>query len=241
MVVVRERMSMLNRLASFRLRRGLSESEFADELGVSKQTIVAVEKGKYDPSLPLAKEMARFFRVAVEDIFPTASDEAVLTRATFVMTDIEASTLLVKELGEAYVDVLRVQRDILIDAFTSAGGRVVDDSGDATFAAFDDPDDAIRASLAAQRAIATQEWPAGVKLKIRMGIHTGEAFAVGNRFVGLAVHEAARVCQSAAGGQILVSESTATDTDEVTKNTFRKSAPYTLRGVGERRLYLVGE
>jgi len=61
---------MLNRLKTFRERRKLTESDLAAAVNVSRQTIVSVEKGKYDPSLPLAKEIARYFRVAVEDIFP---------------------------------------------------------------------------------------------------------------------------------------------------------------------------
>jgi class 3 adenylate cyclase len=230
---------MENRLREFRERQDTSESDLASELEVSKQTIVAIEKGKYDPSLPLAKAIARHFLVAVEDIFPTPAGDAVLTRATFVMSDIEGSTLFVQRLGETYVELLRMHRDLLVETFMTHSGRIVDDTGDAAFAAFADPDDAIRASLAAQRAVAAADWPGGVQLKIRIGIHTGEAYLVGNRFVGLAVHEAARVCDSAKGGQILVSEAAATESDEVERETFSKSADYELRGVGDRRLYIV--
>jgi class 3 adenylate cyclase len=230
---------MDNRLREFRERSGTSEVELADALHVSRQTIVSIEKGKYDPSLPLAKAIAKFFHIAVEDVFPTPMEDSTLTKATFVMTDIEGSTELVKQLGETYVDVLRRHRELLVDAFLGHRGWIVDDSGDAAFAAFNDPDDAIRASLAAQRAIANEPWPEGVDLRIRIGIHTGEAYAVGNRFVGLAVHEAARVCQSAAGGQVLVSEAVATESDEHERATFASRAPYVLKGVGERHLYVV--
>jgi class 3 adenylate cyclase len=230
---------MENRLKEFRERQGANESDLAEVLDVSRQTIVSIEKGKYDPSLPLAKAIARHFLVAVEDIFPTPPADAVLTHATFVMTDIEGSTALVQRLGESYVELLRKHRDLIVETFMSHAGRIVDDTGDAAFAAFNDPDDAIRASLAAQRAVAAAEWPGGVQLKIRIGIHTGEAFLVGNRFVGLAVHEAARVCDSASGGQILVSEAAATESDELERETFSKSADYNLHGVGDRRLYIV--
>ncbi len=226
---------MLNRLAAFRTRRDIAQADLADAVNVSRQTIVSIEKGKYDPSLPLAKELARFFRVAVEDIFPAASEDTERTTATFVMTDIVESTALASELGEDYVDVLRRHREILIEALTSHGGRVVDDSGDASFAAFERPEDAMAAALAAQRAIAAESWPRGAQVKIRIGIHTGEAFAVGNRFVGLAVHEAARVCSAAKGGQILVSEATATATDEPLKD----AGSHDLKGVGQRHLYLI--
>jgi class 3 adenylate cyclase len=230
---------MENRLREFRERQGTTEGDLADVLDVSKQTITAIEKGKYDPSLPLAKAIARHFLVAVEDVFPTPPSEAVLTRATFVMTDVEGSTALVQKLGEHYVELLRQHRDLIVETFMAHAGRIVDDTGDAAFAAFNDPDDAIRASLAAQRAVAAADWPGGVQLKIRIGIHTGEAYLVGNRFVGLAVHEAARVCDSASGGQILVSEAAATESDEVEGTTFSTSADYSLKGVGDRRLYIV--
>jgi len=227
---------MLNRLESFRTRRGLEQAKLAQELNVSKQTIVSIEKGKYDPSLPLAKELARFFRVAVEDIFPAASEETERTTATFVMSDIVGSTRLATELGEDYVGVLGKHREILIDVFTSHGGRVVDDSGDACFAAFLRADDAMTAALAAQRAIASEPWPDGHEVKIRVGIHTGEAFAVGNRFVGLAVHETARICSAAHAGQILVSEATATAADPA---HLKDRGSHDLHGVGPRRLYAV--
>jgi class 3 adenylate cyclase len=229
---------MLNGLATFRNRRGLSEAELAEQLDVSRQTIVAIEKGKYDPSLPLAKEIARFFRVAVEDVFPANLEEAVATRATFVMTDLVGSTTLVQKLGEQYVELLRRHRELLIDVFTGHGGRVVDDTGDACFAVFDDPAPAIQAALAVQNSVASESWPGEVKLRVRIGIHTGEAYAVGNRFVGLAVHEAARVCETAEGGQILLSESTAT---AGSTEPLRDGGQHDLQGVGKRRLYVVGE
>lgn len=226
---------MLNVLRSFRERRGLSESELADELEVSRQTIVSLEKGKYDPSLPLAKQIARLFRVAVEDVFPADTEEAVLTRATFLMTDIEGSTSLVTSLGERYVELLRRHRELLIDVFTSRGGRVVDDTGDAAFAVFASPPEAIAAAMAAQASVAATRWPGEASLRIRIGIHSGEAFAVGNRFVGLAVHETARVCAEASGGQILVSEAAAGDGG----TALRDSGSRELQGLGPRRLYVV--
>lgn len=227
---------MLNRLQTFRTRRKLSEADLASAVNVSKQTIVSIEKGKYDPSLPLAKEIARYFRVAVEDIFPTATEDTEPTTATFVMTDIVGSTKLVQELGEEYVDLLRRHREILIEIFTSHGGRVVDDSGDASFAAFEKAEEAMTAALAAQRAVAAEHWPANAEVRIRIGIHTGDAYAVGNRFVGLAVHEAARVCEAAKGGQILVSEATATSGGS---SSLKDSGAHDLQGVGKRRLYVV--
>jgi class 3 adenylate cyclase len=226
---------MLNRLATYRERRGLSQEQLSLAVDVSRATVVAIEKGKYDPSLPLATKIARFFHVAIEDIFPAASQDVVPTTATFVMTDIVGSTTLATQLGERYVDVLSRHRELLVEVFTARGGRVVDDTGDANFAVFDNAEDAIGAALGAQRAVSEEPWPDGAVVRIRIGIHTGEAFAVGNRFVGLAIHEAARVCEAAQAGQILVSESTATVGGEL-----RDTGSHDLQGVGKRRLYVVG-
>ena len=60
---------MRNRLRELRETRGLTQEELAKILGVTRQTIIAIEKGKYDPSLRLAFKIARFFGVKIEDIF----------------------------------------------------------------------------------------------------------------------------------------------------------------------------
>lgn len=60
---------MKNRLRELREARGLTQEELAKILGVTRQTIIAIEKGKYDPSLRLAFKIAKFFGVKIEDIF----------------------------------------------------------------------------------------------------------------------------------------------------------------------------
>ena len=67
---------MKNRLKVLRAERDWTQANLADELGVSRQTVNAIEKGKFDPSLPLAFKVARLFESSIEDIFqdtPTAS------------------------------------------------------------------------------------------------------------------------------------------------------------------------
>ncbi|WP_297536378.1 helix-turn-helix transcriptional regulator [Thermococcus sp.] len=66
---------MKNRLRELREARGLTQEELAKELGVTRQTIIAIEKGKYDPSLRLAFKIARFFGVKIEDVFIYEGDE----------------------------------------------------------------------------------------------------------------------------------------------------------------------
>ena len=60
---------MNNRLPELRETRGWRQVDLADRLGVSRQTINALETGKYDPALPLAFSIARLFKLKIEDIF----------------------------------------------------------------------------------------------------------------------------------------------------------------------------
>ena len=60
---------MKNRLKVLRAERNWSQQDLANELGVSRQTVNAIETGKYDPSLPLAMKVARLFALPVETIF----------------------------------------------------------------------------------------------------------------------------------------------------------------------------
>ncbi|MCP4415187.1 MAG: helix-turn-helix transcriptional regulator [Chloroflexi bacterium] len=66
---------MKNRLRVLRAERSWSQGRLADELGVSRQTVNAIENGKYDPSLPLAFKMSSLFKIPIEDIFQPAKDE----------------------------------------------------------------------------------------------------------------------------------------------------------------------
>lgn len=60
---------MKNRLKLLRVERGWTQEDLGRELGVTRQAIIAIEKGKYDPSLPLALRIAKLFRKQVEEIF----------------------------------------------------------------------------------------------------------------------------------------------------------------------------
>lgn len=63
---------MKNRLRELRQQRELTQQQLADELQVSRQTVISIESGKYDPSLPLAFRIARFLGVRIEDVFDDA-------------------------------------------------------------------------------------------------------------------------------------------------------------------------
>src|SRR6266545_5031747 len=97
---------------------------------------------------------------------------------------------------------------LLRSAWADADGRELDADGDSFFVAFRRPRQAVDAAVAAQRALASHSWPEGVELRIRIGIHTGQASYAGDQPVGLAVHRAARICDAGHGGQVLMSETT---------------------------------
>ena len=129
---------------------------------------------------------------------------------TFLFTDIEGSTRLLRQLGsERYGRALEDHRRIVRGAASDAGGSEVDTQGDAFFIAFRRADDAARAAVESQRQLAAHAWPDDGRLKVRMGLHTTNAVAGDEGYVGIGVHRAARICGAAHGGQVLVSAATA--------------------------------
>jgi class 3 adenylate cyclase len=127
---------------------------------------------------------------------------------TFLFTDIEGSTRLLQELGDAYGDVVRDHRRVLREELGANGGAEVDTQGDAFFYSFPRAKDGVAGAVAAQRALAEQEWPSGAQVRVRMGLHTGEPSVGDEGYLGLDVVRAARICSAGHGGQILLSETT---------------------------------
>jgi len=127
---------------------------------------------------------------------------------TLLFSDIEGSTRLVRRLGDAYAEQLARHRELLREAFERHRGYVLDSEGDASFAAFESAGEAAAAAVQAQRALAAHEWPDGNEIRVRIGLHTGEPRPVNGNYVGLDVHQAARVMAAAHGGQVLLSEAT---------------------------------
>jgi predicted ATPase/class 3 adenylate cyclase len=127
---------------------------------------------------------------------------------TFLFTDVEGSTWLLTRLRGRYAEVLAEHQHVLRAAFDEHHGREVHTEGDAFFVAFARASDAIGAAVAGQRALASRRWPDGVELRVRMGVHTGEAEVRLDDYVGLDVHRAARICAAGHGGQVLISSST---------------------------------
>jgi class 3 adenylate cyclase len=127
---------------------------------------------------------------------------------TFVFTDIEGSTALLKELGDRYGEVLSQHRRIVRDAFGARGGREIDTQGDAFFFAFPRAREAVTAAIDVQRGHASAEWPDGATVRVRIGLHTGEPAVGEEGYLGLDVVRAARICTVARGGNVLLSETT---------------------------------
>jgi predicted ATPase/class 3 adenylate cyclase len=150
---------------------------------------------------------------------------------TLLFTDIEGSTRLLEELKpERYADALERHRDLLRRAFSERGGYEVDYEGDSFFVSFQSAANAVDAALAAQRALAVEDWPAGYPLRARMGLHTGEPLAVPPKYVGLDVHRAARIMAAGHGDQVLLSGRTASLAEEALPRGCD------LRDLGEHRL-----
>ncbi len=128
---------------------------------------------------------------------------------TFVFSDIEGSTGLLKRLGdEGYADVLRTHRRLVRETFAEHQGQEIDTQGDAFFYSFRRAREAVRAAVALQRAHARQRWPDDVPVRIRLGLHTGEPAIGEEGYAGLDVVRASRIAAVARGGQILLSETT---------------------------------
>jgi class 3 adenylate cyclase len=128
---------------------------------------------------------------------------------TFLFTDIEESTELVRRLGARYAEVLDGHRRVLRAAITEHEGHEIDTQGDSFFVAFERVRDGVLAAVAAQRALAGHQWGIDEVPRIRMGLHTTEPHQWEEGYVGVGVHRANRICAVGHGGQVLLSRSTA--------------------------------
>ena len=192
----------------------------ADELGLEPgEELRRLEKAilAHDPELAAAAPEPRAREV------PTGT-------VTFLFTDIEGSTQLLKQLAGGYGDVLAEHQRILRAAFEAHGGWEVDTQGDSFFVAFRRAKDAVAAAVAAQRDLAAHPWAHVGGVGVRMGLHTGEPQVGGERYVGLGVHKAARIGAAGHGGQVLLSRTTR----ELVEDELPPGV--TIRDLGERRL-----
>jgi predicted ATPase/class 3 adenylate cyclase len=152
---------------------------------------------------------------------------------TFLFTDVEGSTRLLHELGDAYADVLAEHRRVLREAFARHEGVEVDTQGDAFFVAFAKSTDALAAAAEGRDALA--DGP----LRVRMGLHTGEPVVTDEGYVGIDVHRAARIASAGHGGQILLSQATR---DLAGSDSLRDLGEHRLKDLtAPERIYQLGD
>jgi class 3 adenylate cyclase len=159
---------------------------------------------------------------------------------TLLFTDIEGSTALLDQLGDAYATLLTDMRRHMRAATRRAGGREVDARADEYFAAFANASDAIAAALAIQERLRSHRWPGDVTVLVRAAVHSGRPTLTDAGYVGMAVHAVARICGMAHGGQILVSQATMRSLGANLPSgiSVREIGEHRLRGVPEpERLY----
>jgi predicted ATPase/class 3 adenylate cyclase len=128
---------------------------------------------------------------------------------TFLFTDIEGSSRIEREVGtDAYATLLARHRAILRAAFSANGGEEMSTEGDSFFVVFSSAADAIRAAVDGQRGLAAADWPEGSAVRVRMGVHTGEAARGDEGLVGIDINRTARIEAAGHGGQVLISAAT---------------------------------
>jgi class 3 adenylate cyclase len=125
---------------------------------------------------------------------------------TFVFTDIEGSTTLLRRLRGRYGEMIGAHGRLIRNALHQHGGWEIDTQGDAFFCVFGRAGSAVAFAAAVQNAIADHDWPEGVRVRIRIAIHTGEPELADRRYYGLDVHRTARLCATARGGEVVLSD-----------------------------------
>ncbi len=148
----------------------------------------------------------------------------------YLMSDIEGSTRLVRDLGPAFPALLGDHFRLLGDAVSSNGGTLVSSEGDSIFAVFPSVRQAVLAAVGGQRSLAAHPWPNGATVRVRMGIHAGEAVFGGTDYTGLEVHRTARIMAAGHGGQVLLSAAARSLAGDVGDGIgFRDAGMYQLR------------
>jgi predicted ATPase/class 3 adenylate cyclase len=150
--------------------------------------------------------------------------------ATILFTDIEGSTRLWEQEGERMSTALAHHDVFARDAVTRNRGVIVKTTGDGMYAAFEDPLDALNATLTLQQSLVDPSATNGVPLRVRCGLHTGVVEHRNNDYFGTPVNRTARVMSVAHGGQVLLSQAVVDDIRE------RLPAEVTLRDLGSVRL-----
>jgi predicted ATPase/class 3 adenylate cyclase len=127
---------------------------------------------------------------------------------TMLFSDVEGSTALLSRLGDLYGEALSAQRAAMRAAMSDWRGREMGAEGESFFVVFESAADAVACCAAAQRALAAHDWPGGVAVRVRMGLHSGEPARHEDGYIGIDVHRGARIMATAHGGQVVMSHVT---------------------------------
>jgi predicted ATPase/class 3 adenylate cyclase len=159
-----------------------------------------------DPSLALPSAEPRDTPAAQ----PLAPDELPSGVVTFLLTDIEGSSGLWEADQAAMADGLELHDDLIARIVAVHGGRLLKSKGegDATLTVFRRASDAVACAVELQRALLGTSWPAGLDLRVRIALHTGEAHERGGDYFGPALNRAARLRALAFGGRMVMSQAT---------------------------------
>ena len=153
---------------------------------------------------------------------------------SFLFTEVEGSTRLWDESPDVMTHAMPRHDELLRDAVKSQGGFIVKNAGDGFHAVFATAHDAVTAAVAAQRSLLADDWNIAQTVRVRMGIHTGEAEVRDGDYSGGAVNRAERLMSVAHGGQIVVSAAT----EEVLHDALPEK--YGFIDLGEHRLRDLG-
>jgi predicted ATPase/class 3 adenylate cyclase len=154
---------------------------------------------------------------------------------TFLFTDVEGSTMLLRDVGAEQYAQIRAEHDRLLRvAFAAHDGHEVSTEGDAFFTVFRSATAGVAAAVDAQRALAQRPFPGSAEVRVRMGLHSGEPLLTSDGYAGIDVHRGARIAAAAHGGQIVVSAATR----ELVRDEL--PAQVLLRDLGEHRLRDLG-
>jgi adenylate cyclase len=172
---------------------------------------------------------------------PDLSDSlAVDGTVTIVFTDIVDSTLMLSRLGDvAWVEVIRRHNTVIEEVTAAHGGTVVETQGDGSMLAFSSARRAVACACEIQQTINRAFADSSPPIRVRIGIHTGDAIQEADHFFGTTVHYAARVASHAAGGEVLVSSLVRElIADSASTVTFLEGREVELKGIeGKHRLY----
>jgi DNA-binding NarL/FixJ family response regulator/class 3 adenylate cyclase len=134
---------------------------------------------------------------------------------TFLFADVEGSTMLQREAPAHYAEAISLLRRLMRDTVAACGGAESDAVGDEYVAAFEDAPSSAHAALTAQRTLRDTDWPGDIRMRVRIGLHTGTPSLTDEGYTGIDVVRASRIANAGHGAQIVVSDATIAELDGV--------------------------